>query len=133
MEIQKEALAKTLEEMKSKGFDYLKCITAVDYTDHLTVVYILRNMSNGEEDTITVELKVNSNETAKSAKAKDNLSINTAIHIYPAADWYEREMSEMFGILIEGRDARRLLLEKWNGNSPPMRKTFQWGKPYDKH
>ena len=43
MEIQKEALLTTLEGMKKEGFDYLKGITAVDYKDHLEVVYILYN------------------------------------------------------------------------------------------
>ena len=40
-EIQKEALLKTLEELKSKGYRYLKYITAVDAPDHMEVVYDL--------------------------------------------------------------------------------------------
>ncbi len=131
MEIQKEALARTLEETKRKGFDYLKCITATDYSDHLDVVYILRNMAKESEEIVTVRLETQDKQGSVASEHKAGLSINTVMHIYPAADWYERELSEMFGIHINGRDARRLLLEKWNGTEPPMRKAFQWGKPYN--
>ena len=51
------------------------------------------------------------------------------VGVYKAADWYEREMSEMFGIKIKGRRVKRLLLEKWNGSDFPLRKSFVWGDP----
>jgi NADH-quinone oxidoreductase subunit C len=108
---------KTLGELKIKGYDYLKKITAVDYNDHLEVVYILYNMAERKEEIAIVKLD---------AKAPE---IETAINIYKAADWYERELSEMFGIKIIGRKAPRLLLEKWNGSEPPLRKSFVWGNP----
>jgi len=103
--------------MKSKGYDYLKKITAVDYTDHLEAVYIIYNTTEKKEDVIKAELP------------SQNPSIDTIIHIYKAADWYEREMSEMFGIKITGRKTKRLLLEKWNGSEAPLRKSFVWGNP----
>ena len=49
------------------------------------------------------------------------------IGVYKAADWHERELSEMFGIEIKGRKVKRLLLEKWNGVDAPLRKSFAWG------
>ena len=54
-------------------------------------------------------------------------SIRTVMEIYPAADWYEREMAEMFGVEILGRKAKRLLLEGWDGGEAPLRKGFAWG------
>ncbi len=107
----------TLSELKTKGYDYLKKITAVDYSDHLEVVYILYNTKERKEEIITSKLQPISP------------SIRTIIHLYRAADWYERELYEMFGIKIEGRKAKRLLLEKWNGSEYPLRKSFVWGKP----
>jgi len=100
--------------MKSKGFDYLKGITAVDYQDHLEVVYILYNISDKKQEVITVNLK-------------GDESIHTVTRIYKSADWLERELSEMFGIKIIGRETPRLLLEKWNGAEAPLRKSFVWG------
>ncbi|OWP53957.1 NADH-quinone oxidoreductase subunit C/D [Candidatus Micrarchaeum sp.] len=114
MEIQKEALLTTLEDMKKEGFNYLKGITAVDYKDHLEVVYILYNTEQKKQEILGVNLK-------------DDESIHTVIMLYKSADWLERELSEMFGIKIIGRDAPRLLLEKWNGSEAPLRKSFAWG------
>lgn len=114
MEIQKEALLTTLEDMKKEGFDYLKGITAVDYKDHLEVVYILYNTEQKKQEILGVNLK-------------GDESIHTVIMLYKSADWLERELSEMFGIKIIGRDAPRLLLEKWNGSEAPLRKSFAWG------
>jgi NADH-quinone oxidoreductase subunit C len=106
--------------MKAKGFDYLKKITAVDYNDYLEVVYIVYDLVNRKEEIVKVRLDAKSPE------------IDTVIRVFEAADWYEREMSEMFGIKIIGRDAPRLLLEEWNGVDPPLRKGFVWGKDYRK-
>jgi NADH-quinone oxidoreductase subunit C len=117
MEIQNEALVKTLEEMKSRGYDYLKKITAVDYNDHLEVVYILYNISEKKEEIITVKL------------SSTDPKIETILPLYKAADWYERELAEMFAIKITGRKTKRLLLEKWNGSEAPLRKSFVWGNP----
>lgn len=103
--------------MKSGGYDYLKKITAVDYSDRLEVVYILYSTSDKREEVV------------KASIPPENPSIDTVMHIYRAADWYERELSEMFGIKIKGRKTKRLLLEKWNGSEAPLRKSFVWGNP----
>ena len=116
-EIRKEALVETLGGLKAKGYDYLKKITAVDYGDYLGLVYILYNTAERKEEIITARLP------------SSDPSVRTIIHLYRAADWYEREMSEMFGIKIEGRKAKRLLLEEWNGTEYPLRKSFAWGNP----
>ncbi len=106
--------------MKANGFDYLKKITAVDYIQYLEVIYIIYNLSARKEEIVKVRLD-----------AQDP-GIDTVIHVFKAADWYERELSEMFGIKIIGRDAPRLLLGEWNGIDPPLRKSFAWGKDYRK-
>ena len=101
-------------------YDYLKKVTAVDYPDRLEVVYILYSTDTHEQEIVKVKLP------------RQNPEIDSITGIYPAADWNEREMSEMFGIRINGRKARRLLLEKWNGADPPLLKSFEWGKDYRK-
>lgn len=80
-------------------------------------MYILYGTSSGKTEIVKVKLD-----------PKDP-SIESVIGIYKAADWYEREMAEMFGIKITGRKSKRLLLEKWNGSEPPLRKGFIWGNP----
>ena len=122
-EIQKEALLKTLEELKSKGYGYLKYITAVDAPDHMEVVYLLADIESNADEIVKVSIKKSGSEMP---------SVESAMHLFPAADWYEREISEMFGIKIEGRKTRRLLLEEWNGDGFPLLKSFEWGKEYHK-
>ncbi|MFI5412673.1 MAG: NADH-quinone oxidoreductase subunit C [Candidatus Micrarchaeales archaeon] len=106
--------------MKAQGFDYLKKITAVDYISYLEVVYLLYNLTTKNEEIVKVKIDVKDPE------------IDSVMGIYKAADWYERELSEMFGIKIKGRNAKRLLLEEWNGVDAPLRKSFIWGKDYKK-
>lgn len=114
-EVPNTALVKTLGEMKAKGFNYLKKITAVDYVDYLEVVYILYNISQHKEELVTAKLPIK------------NPQIESIVSLYGAADWYERELSEMFGIKIKGRKIQKLLLEKWDGDEFPLRKSFIWG------
>ena len=105
--------------MKTQGYDYLVKITAVDYVDNLDVIYILRNIATGKESILEVTLH------------PTDAWVPTIMDIHASADWYERELSEMFGISIKGRNAPRLLLEKWDGIDPPLRKSFQWDAPYN--
>ena len=120
MDIQPEDLAKTCADLKAKGFDYLKKITAVDRNDHVEVVYLFYSTADRKDEIIIAKLP------------PENPEVHTIMKMYPAADWYERELSEMFGISIKGRKADRLLLELWNGKDAPLRKSFAWGKEYSK-
>ena len=117
-EIPREALVKTLEGMKARGFNYLVKITAVDYTSYVELVYILYNLSTKAQEIVKVKLQPN------------GMEVETVMPIFSAADWYERELSEMFGIRIKGRNARRLLLEEWDGVDAPLMKSFVWGTDY---
>ena len=108
---------KTLEELKSKGFNYLRKITAVDQGDHLEVLYMLHGTETKLDEIVMVKLPA------------DRVEVPTVTRLYKAADWYERELSEMFGIGITGRRAKRLLLEEWEGTDAPLRKSFKWGRP----
>ncbi len=118
MKVDRNSLIATLGKMKGEGFDYLVKITAVDYPDHVDSIYIIRNPETSKDEILEVTL------------AQADLWLPTVINVHPSADWYERELSEMFGITIKGRNAPRLLLEKWDGADPPLRKSFTWYAPY---
>jgi len=79
-------------------------------------VYIIYSISKQKQEVVKVKIPA------------EKPSIDTVTEIYKAADWYERELSEMFGIKIKGRSAKRLILEEWNGIDAPLRKSFEWGK-----
>lgn len=116
--IRRDILLETLENLKNSGFDYLEKITAVDYIDHLEVDYMLLNIDNRKEELLKVDLDNN------------DAWVPTIMHIFSGADWHEREMFEMFGINVVGREIKRLLIEKWDGVDPPLRKSFKWNQHY---
>ncbi len=118
MKAERDGLPATLSRMKSAGFDYLVKITAVDYVDHVDVIYLLRNLEPIKDEIVEVTLSTS------------DLWLPSVENVHKSADWYERELSEMFGIEIRGRKAPRLLLEKWDGTDPPLRKSFAWDAPY---
>ena len=105
-------------ERGKEGFSYLVSITAADFTKYLTVFYFIRNMESFREESLEVDIDAS------------DAWVPSVIGIYAAADWYEREMKEMFGIEVRNRRAARLLLENWDGKQAPLRKSFKVGTPY---
>jgi NADH-quinone oxidoreductase subunit C len=101
------------------GFNHLVDITAVDYwpaeTPRFHVVYQIRNTSEHLSVTLRVPLVGNFP------------SVPTAEVVYPGANWYEREVFDMFGIKFEGHsDMRRVIMpHDWVGH--PLRKDYPLG------
>jgi len=100
-----------LKDEKSLDLDYLFCLSAVDQEEYLEVVYHLG--STIEHYKLAVKVKLPS----------ENPSIDTICDIYRAANWYEREIWELYGIdIINHPDLRLLLLpEDWNEGAPMRR------------
>jgi NADH-quinone oxidoreductase subunit C len=95
-------------------FDYCVDITAVHYPDRekqFEVVWILYSFPHNER----IRVKASYAETA---------SVPSAVPIWPAANWLEREVFDMFGIRFEGHpDLKRILLpDGWKGH--PLRKDY---------
>jgi NADH-quinone oxidoreductase subunit C len=114
------------------GFNLLSDITAVDYwpegspvapfSARFHVVYIFSSIPAGSAADATctrLSLRVPVDE--------DTSSVPTVEGVYPTANWFEREIWDMFGIDIEGHsDLRRLLMPRdWEGH--PLRKDFPLG------
>ena len=109
-------LLKVIEELRSNestSLDYLFCQTGVDYPEHMTVVYHLKSTEHGH--TLVLKAKIDDRENPK---------IDTVYHLYKTAEFHEREIYDLFGIVFENHpDLRRILLEDdWEGY--PMRKDY---------
>lgn len=108
------ALAQTLRQHENLYFDFLFCLTCVDWKTHLTMVYHLR--STKHRHTLVVKAKLDRNRP----------EIESAAHIWPTADFHEREVYEMFGVnFLNHPDLRLLILpDGWEGKNP-LRKDFE--------
>ena len=58
---------------------------------------------------------------------RDRPVIPTICNIIPSASFFERELSEMFGITVEGtpNPARLFLPDEWPAGVYPLRKDYQ--------
>ena len=106
---------KAIRDDSSMKFKYLAWLSAVDYPDdtmRFHVVYELRNIENFKRLRIRVLV------------SSSDLWIPSVTHIFPTANWHEREMMEMFGIEVRDHpDPRKLLLPDWVEDNP-LRKDF---------
>jgi NADH-quinone oxidoreductase subunit C len=107
-----------LTSLGEKGYTFLASLHGVDYypdEPRLGVLYELLDMQN--VDRITVKARVHT----------DNPRIATATGLFPGADYPEREVYDMFGVVFEGHpDMRRILMpEDFEGF--PQRRDFPVG------
>jgi NADH-quinone oxidoreductase subunit C len=108
-------IARTLRERPDLRFEFLAELTAVDFwprEPRFELVYLLVSI----EHRLRLRMKVR----LPGADAH----IGTVSGIWPAANWLEREVWDLFGIAFDGHpDLRRLLMpEDWEGF--PLRKDF---------
>jgi NADH-quinone oxidoreductase subunit C len=109
------ALATALRDRPELRFDLLAELTAVDFwprEPRFELVYILVSIPNK----LRLRLKVRLD--------GHDPHVTTVCTVWPAANWLEREVWDMFGIAFDGHpDPRRLLMpEDWEGY--PLRKDY---------
>ena len=94
-------------------FDYMFCLTCVDWKTHLTMVYHLS--STKHRHTIVVKSKLD----------RTTPVIETVCDIWRTAEFHEREAAELFGIDFKNHpDLRKLILpDDWVGF--PLRKDYE--------
>jgi NADH-quinone oxidoreductase subunit C len=107
-------LAGQLRKDSSLFFDFLFCLTCIDWKTHLTMVYHLDST------------KFRHNIVIKSRLDAGNPAIETVSDIWQTANFHEREVYEMFGVdFINHPDLRLLILpDGWEGKKP-MLKDFE--------
>ena len=104
------AVLRALKERE--GFDRLGNLTAVDWKDHIEMVYHLYNM----EENVKLEVKA----------ALDSAApvIESATALYPGTEFEEREVYDLMGVEFLGHpDLRRILMPD-DYPAHPLRKDF---------
>ena len=117
--VPKGSVLEALQALRDEhGFDLLVDITCVDYlnyrgaTDRFGLVYVLTNTQTNEQLIVRVML------------SEPDLSVPSAVPLWPGANWLEREVWDMFGITFDGHpDHRRILLPE-EFAAFPLRKDY---------
>ena len=107
-----------LEQLRAKGYTALISVHGVDYhpeEPRLGVHYELLDMER--VDRVTVKLRVHTDAPIVPSVTPD----------WPTADFHEREVYDMFGVVFDGHpDLRRILMpEDYEGH--PQRRDFPVG------
>jgi NADH-quinone oxidoreductase subunit C len=122
---------------KNLRYTYLSSVTAVDWLERVPrydVVYHLLSIPNQSQ----LRLKVRVGQ-----RSEDHPSVATVTSIWPTANWFEREIYDLFGILFSGHPDLRRILMPMDWTTHPLRKDYplsgfdlpepHWGGqvPYD--
>ena len=114
------SVAAFLKKTEGLEFDSCMCITGVDLgvEEGLEARYNLHSMKHNHKLEIRISV------------SRDNPSIPTVSDVWQIANWFEREVYDMVGIIfIDHPDLRRMLLpEDWAGY--PLRKDYEEPEAY---
>ena len=107
-------VARWLRDDSSARFDFCSDVTATDWpsrAERFDVIYMLYSIPSRHR----VRVKV---------RAGEQDPVPSVTPVWPAANWLEREVYDMFGVKFEGHpDLRRILMpDEWQGH--PQRKDY---------
>ena len=111
---------KTVEDYKKDGYEMMIDLTAVDWyrkkEPRFEVIVNLLSVSKNSRLIVNVSVP------------DEDLKVPSICEIYPGANFYEREVFDMFGIKFENHPelTRILMPDDWTGN--PLRKDYGSGR-----
>ncbi len=113
-------ICRTLKSHPKTSFKTLLCVAAVDYKEYIQMVYMLHSIQGEQTLAIKTDLPY------------DSPSIPSVSPVWKAADWYEREAHDLFGVNFEGHPdlSPFLLYEGFEGH--PGLKEFPFHE-YDEY
>ena len=111
------SLVSFVDFLKTDGaskFSSLVDITAVDYptrAKRFDVIYHFLSMYQNHRIRIRTQIR-------------EDEMVPSIIDVYPASNWFEREIFDMFGILFTGHPDLRRILTDYGFRGYPLRKDF---------
>jgi NADH-quinone oxidoreductase subunit C len=124
---------------KNLQYNFMADLTAVDWLDRIPrydVVYHL--LSIPHQSAVRLKIRIGQ-------RREEHPSVPTITSIWPSANWYEREVYDMFGITFTGHPDLRRILMPIDWTTHPLRKDYplsgfdlpepHWGGqiPYDEN
>ena len=117
IQVDQSEIFNTIKELKEDSnfkFDQLTDLTAIDYPSRekrFDVIYLLLSMTLNQR--LLIKTSISQSE-----------SIESIIPIHRAADWYERECYDLFGIQFLNHPDLRRIMTDYNFEGHPLRKDF---------
>ena len=113
--IAREAIINTCLTVQKAGYNFLEDVTAVDWypaSPRFQISYHIVSHSLKER----IRLRVMVDEASS--------ALDTIVSVWPSANYYEREIFDLFGVRFDGHpNLRRIMMpEDWSGH--PLRKDY---------
>jgi NADH-quinone oxidoreductase subunit C/D len=108
-------LARELRDDPRTRFDMMMDLCGVDFPDReerFEAVYHLYSLPRAARLRLKVPLR------------EDDLAVPSLISVWKAADWFERELYDMFGVRVDGHPNLRRLLTHEGFQGHPLRKDY---------
>lgn len=114
--VQPEQLHQLMSQLKNNAetnFDYLFCLTGMDWEKEMGIVYHLESTTHRHQ--LVVKVKTTD---------RENPTFDTVYDIWRTAEFHEREVFDFFGIKFNNHpNLKRLFLtDEWDGF--PLRKDY---------
>ncbi|HEX5041624.1 MAG TPA: NADH-quinone oxidoreductase subunit C [Candidatus Polarisedimenticolaceae bacterium] len=118
MEVPPQALIPAVTALREAGCRYYLLCTVTEVAAGFEIVHGLRDL---ERDRIVF---------VKTSVGKDDPRVPSVVPVFPGANWFEREMLDLFGVVFTGHpDPRRLMMpDDYPGH--PLRKDFPMAMPW---
>jgi NADH-quinone oxidoreductase subunit C len=111
----KESIVAACEAVKAAGYNFFEDVTAVDwYPQEPRFQLSYHILSHGLKQRVRLAVRLDS----------ADLALDSITGVWPAANFYEREVFDLFGIHFGGhpRLTRIMMPENWEGH--PLRKDY---------
>jgi NADH-quinone oxidoreductase subunit C len=110
----KKDLHKVLSFLKADGFNYLVDVSSAHYPERgeIEIVYLVRDLKTVRQVRVKAALPV------------EDPRVESAVDVWAGANWPEREVYDLMGIVFEGHpDLRRILMPE-DFEDFPLRKEY---------
>lgn len=112
--IPKDSLLETAQYLKNGplALDNLHCITAIDRKERIELVYTLYSIREHRGITLKIYLTL------------DDLNVPSLAAVWKSANWLEREVYDLFGVIFLNHPDLRRILNPYGWKGYPLRKDY---------
>jgi len=119
LSVDRTKIAAVLTTLRDKlGMTYVDTISGLDTGETYEIIYHMAEATYGN---VNVRIKI----------PKTDARVASITHVLPGAIYYERELQDMFGLVVDGiPDSRPLITsDDWPANNYPLRKDWKFERP----